>query len=91
MKELVRKSVLWGIGIADLTIQKAEKFAKQYAKEAKLNKKEARKMVKSMMAESSKQGNKLKKMIRAEVEMALKKAGVATQADIKKLKKQIKK
>jgi polyhydroxyalkanoate synthesis regulator phasin len=91
MKNIIKKSVLFGLGIGALTKEKAEKFAKDMQKKGYLNAKEGKKLAKDMIAESVKTQKKVQAMVDTNVKKALKAMPLATKKDLKDLEKRLKK
>lgn len=89
--DLLKKSTLLGLGFLSLTKKQADKLVRQLQKRTKMSTKEGEKLVKSLLKESKKQGAQLQKSIQKEVDNALRAAGIATQKDLQKLQRSLKK
>ena len=59
MKDIIKKTVLFGLGIGAITKEKADKFVKEMQKKGYLDAKEGRKMVNEMIKESIKTQKKI--------------------------------
>ena len=90
MKELIKKSVLFGLGLGALTKEKADKFAKEMQKKGYMNAKEGKKLVKDLVSESAKTQKKIQSMVDANVKKALKLMPLATKKDLAALEKKLK-
>ena len=91
MKEIIRKALLLGIGLAALTEEKLREFVAELEKKGELSREEGRALVREALKERAKQRKQLEKRIAEEVERAFAKTGVASKKDVEKLKKKIEK
>ena len=89
MQNLIRKGLLFGIGTAALTKEKAEKFVKDMTKDQKIDSAEGKKFVNELLSQSKKQGQKLQTMVNKEVRRAMEKTGIATKRDLQTLEKKM--
>ncbi|MEA3430753.1 MAG: hypothetical protein U9R08_05750 [Nanoarchaeota archaeon] len=69
-KDLLKKSVLIGIGLGVLTKSKVEKYVKDLKKEGYLDAKEGKKLAKEFLSEGRKLENKLKASLKKRVKIA---------------------
>lgn len=91
MFEDLKKSIDKGVDIAFMNAEKLAQAAKDLAKEHKLNKEEAKKLV-DYLAERSQEARKtIETEVQEAVRSALKKMDVVMQADLKKLEARVKK
>ncbi|MBN2100810.1 hypothetical protein JW710_02865 [Candidatus Dojkabacteria bacterium] len=91
MVDLVKKSILFGIGTYEITKEKLDEFMTKMQKEEKITPEEGRKVADEVWSDISKQGKDLDKRIREGVKNVLSEIGVATKDDIESLKKELKK
>ena len=90
-KDLLKKSTLLGLGFLSLTKKQADKLIKQLQKTTKMSTKEGEKLAKSLLKESKKQSAQLQKIVQQQVQTALRTAGIATQKDLQKIRRSLKK
>ena len=72
--ELLRKSVLLGVGMAAYAQEAAEKVAKELLNKGHVNKAQGKKFVRSVYQEAQISGNKVAKVMQAELKHLLKMA-----------------
>lgn len=72
--DLVRKSVLIGVGLAAYAQEYAEKLAKELTKKGKLSQAEGKKMVKKIYQEAKRNSEKVSQVAEAEVKKILRTA-----------------
>tara|TARA_Y100000310_G_C20672193_1_gene810883 strand:+ start:1839 stop:2132 length:294 start_codon:yes stop_codon:yes gene_type:complete len=75
-KDLMKKGVLIGVGLAAYAQEHAEKLAKELIKKHKVTKKEGKAMVMKIKREAEKHGKKVSRMAESEVKRILKAAEV---------------
>lgn len=91
MFDLIRKTMLTGIGLAGLTKDKIEKLAKALARMGKLSEKEGKKLLDDLLKKSEKARKDLEGQIERVVKKTMKKMNLATREDMLRLSKRIKK
>ncbi len=91
MLDLLKKTLLTGIGIASLTKEKIKELGKKIAKESKLTEEEGKKLVKDLLKKSEEARKNMEKQVDELVKNALKKLNLPTQEDLQKLENQIRK
>jgi len=89
MSDLVKKTILIGLGILSLTREKAEKLAKDLVKRGELTKTEEAKFVKDLMEKAEKSRTEAEKRIEKIVEKTLKKLNIPTRKELDALKAKI--
>ncbi len=89
MIEIVKKTFLAGAGFAHKTWDEVEVLANEVVKKAKMGEKESSRFLKDMKKRYDGTQNKLEKYVEKIVKDILKKMDIATGADIKALKKEI--
>ena len=89
MFELVRKSMLAGVGLALKAWDEVEDLAKEVAEQSKMTEKEGRKFSDDLQSRYEDAQQKLEERVEKSVKDLLKKADVVTQDEIKGLKKEI--
>lgn len=90
MFELIKKSMLVGIGLALKTKDEVEDFAKELVKTEKLSEKEGKKFLDEFLKRYDEAKNKWGEMIEQSVKDMLKKANVITADQLDELRKEIK-
>ena len=91
MKDILKKTILFGIGLGAITKEKAEDLANDMQKKGYLNVKEGKKLVNDILAESLRTQKKIRDSISKEVKSAMKSAPFATKEDLKNLAKKMSK
>ena len=89
MFDLVRKSMLAGVGLALKAWDEVEDLAKEVAEQSKMTEKEGRKFIDELQSRYEDAQQKLEERVEKSVKDLLKKADVVTQDDLKGLKKEI--
>lgn len=89
MFDLVRKSMLAGVGLALKAWDEVEDLAKEVAEQSKMTEKEGRKFIDELQARYEDAQKKLEERVEKSVRELLKKADVVTQEDLKGIKKEI--
>lgn len=89
MLDLVRKSMLAGVGLALKAWDEVEDLAKEVAEQGKMTEKEGRKFIEELQSRYDDAQKKLEERVEQSVRNILKKADVVTQDELKGLKKEI--
>ena len=89
MIDLIKKTMLTGIGAAALTKEKIEEIAQEFVDRGKLSEQEGEKIVKDMLDKTEESKEQLRKQTEEMVETALGKMQLARASDIKKLRAEI--
>ncbi len=89
MVELIKKTVLAGVGLAFMTKEKAEVAAKKIVREAKIAEGEGKKFVDDLLKKSEEARKSVEKLVDTAVHTAVTKLDIPTRADIKKLEARI--
>jgi polyhydroxyalkanoate synthesis regulator phasin len=89
MIDLIKKTLLTGVGFALLTKEKAEEMAKEIASQAKFSEQEGKEFIDSLMSQSEKARNDFQSKVEETVQAALKKLNLATRAEVDSLKAQV--
>ena len=90
MTDLIKKTILAGVGLAAMTKDKVEELAEDLTKEGELSEKEAKKLLDDLLKRSKRAKKDLDKKMENVVMKVLKKMDVATKKDIARLDKKIK-
>jgi polyhydroxyalkanoate synthesis regulator phasin len=85
MMDLFNKAFLTGVGLAALTAEKAEEFAKELAKTAQLSGEKGKEFVDEVMARSEKARHDLEAVVQRLTAESLKRLNLPTRDDIAKL------
>ena len=91
MIDLLRKTLLAGIGAAVLTREKVEELVGELVKRGEIASKEGPKLVKELLQESQKVKKELEEKIEEATQKTLKKLRLATRAEIEELKVKLEK
>ena len=89
MFDLIKKTMLTGVGLAAMTREKVEELAKELIEKGKLSEKEGKELVDDMVKRSEKAKKDLDNNMENMVTKILKKMDVATKKDIARLEKKI--
>ncbi len=89
MIELVKKTLLTGIGVAALSKEKIESLAKEVAEKGKLTEQEGKEFVDQLLNRSEEAREELQAQIEAKVRAVLEKMDVAKKSDVDALRKEI--
>ena len=89
MTNLIKKTILTGLGIVSLTKDKAEKLVKDLIKEGELSESEGAKMTKNLLEKVEKNKEDLENKIEKTTTKTLTKLNVPTHKEITDLKKKI--
>ncbi len=89
MLELIKKTLLTGIGLAVVTKDKAESLVKKLVETGELTENEGKDFISSILEKSEDAKKELEEKIEAIVNKVLGTINVATKADIERLEKKI--
>jgi polyhydroxyalkanoate synthesis regulator phasin len=90
MFDLIKKTMLAGIGVAAITKDKVEQLAKEYIEKGQMTEKEGKEFVDEFMKKALHEKKDMETKLEESIQKVLKKMNVATRADIAKLEKRIK-
>ncbi len=90
MLDIVRKSILLGIGVAAMTRDKIEEVANKIAEEDNLSEEEGKKMAEDLLKHSDEAKKNLKEQVEKFVDNALEKLNSPSRKDLQKLEERIK-
>ena len=85
MFDLIKKTMLIGIGLAAMTKEKAEELAKELIEKGELSEKEGKELVDEMLKKSEQAGKDLETKIEGVVQKALGKMDLASKKDVSQL------
>jgi polyhydroxyalkanoate synthesis regulator phasin len=89
MMDLLRKTLLTGVGLAALTKEKIEALARELSERGKLSEKEGRELVDDLVQRSEQARKELRERVEGMVQNALEKADVATKKEMADLEARI--
>ncbi|HEC65676.1 MAG TPA: hypothetical protein ENI23_10290 [bacterium] len=89
MKDIIKKSILFGLGAFQITKEEIEKFVKELQTDSDLTPEEGKKLVKELVADIEKTVKKADP--KGKFENLFRGKGIATKKDIADLRKEIKK
>jgi polyhydroxyalkanoate synthesis regulator phasin len=85
LKEQIERSFLMGIGLLSLTREKARAFAEEMVKQGEAARDEVSELTDRLVERGEEERRVFRKMIREEVDKAMKDVRVATATDVEKL------
>jgi polyhydroxyalkanoate synthesis regulator phasin len=89
MTDIIKKTMLTGIGLALKTWDEVESLAKELADQTRMSEKEGRKFLDELQKKYEESQSKLEARVEKSVKQFLKKMDVVTRDDLKALKKDI--
>ena len=89
MPDLIKKTLMTGVGLALKTWDEVEDLAKELIEKGKLNEKEGGKFIKDLQKRYDDTQKKLESRVEEAVEKFFKKANVVTGDELKALKKEV--
>ncbi|MFH1673035.1 MAG: phasin family protein [Pseudomonadota bacterium] len=90
MLDLIKKTLMAGVGMAAMTKDKIEELANDIAKKSKLSEKEGKKLINDFLKRSQTAKKDLESLIEKTVKKITKNLNIATREDMTKLTKRIK-
>ena len=82
MSDLIKKTILTGLGIVSLTKEKAEKIVKDLIKEGEVSESEGSKFVKELLEKAEDNRKTIEKQVEKTVHGVLKKLNIPSRKDI---------
>lgn len=89
MIDLLKKTLLTGIGVAALTKEKLEELANDFVEKGKMSEQEGRDLVDDLVTRSEESRAELQNQIEGKVESVLEKMDLAKKSDVDALKIEI--
>ncbi len=89
MIDLVKKTLLTGVGVAALTKEKIEEVARDFVEKGKLSEQEGKALVDDLMARSDESRKELQRQIEEKVVQLLDKMDLAKKSDLEALKGEV--
>jgi len=89
MIDLVKKTLLTGVGFAALTKEKIEEVAKDFVEKGKITEQEGKALVDDLVVRSEESRLEFQKQIEEKVEAVMKKMNLAKQSDLDDLKAEV--
>ena len=86
MIDLLKKTLLAGVGAAALTREKVESLVDELVEKGEIASKEGPKLVKDLLQESQKAKKELEERVEEATQKALKKLRLATRAEVEEIK-----
>lgn len=90
MKELIKKTMMTGIGLAAVSKEKIEELVKEMIEKGNMTEQEGSKLVQEMVGYAEKTKGDLEKQVDKYIEKALDRMDIARKSDIKELQTAIK-
>ncbi len=91
MFDLIKRTMLTGVGLAAMTKDKIEELAKELTEKGKLTEKEGKELVDDLLKKSEKAKKDLEKDIEKVVKDTMKKMNIASGEELSNLTKRVKK
>ncbi len=82
MIDLLKKTLLTGVGVAALTKEKIEEIAKDFVEKGKITEQEGRALVDDLVVRSEESRDEFQKQIEEKVQTVLKKMNLAKQSEL---------
>jgi poly(hydroxyalkanoate) granule-associated protein len=89
MSEIIKKTILAGLGVLSLTREKAEELAKDLIKRGELSETEEAKFVKDLLQQTEKSKAELERKLEKTAEAALTKLNIPTRKEFEELKARV--
>ncbi len=89
MIDLLKKTLLTGVGVAALSKEKIETLVKELVEKGKVSEQEGRSLIDQLLASSEEARQELQKQIEAKVQLVLEKMDLAKKSDLDALQKQV--
>ena len=89
MSDLLKKTLLTGVGLALQAWDEVENLAKDFVKKGEMTEEEGNKFIKDLQKRYEETQKKLESRVEKAVKDVLKKADVVTQDELKSLKKEV--
>jgi len=90
MIDLLKKTLLTGVGVISLTKEKIEEVAKEFVEKGKITEQEGRSLVEDLVTRSEESRLEFQKQIEEKVESVMKKMNLAKQSEVDALKRELK-
>ena len=81
VRDLLEKSVSFGLGLAAYSKEKVEELVEEMVKRGEVAQKDARKVAGDLVKKGEEQREEIRRLIRSEIAAALREAGVVPAAD----------
>ncbi len=89
MIDLVKKTLLTGVGVAALTKEKIEEVAKEFVEKGKITEQEGRALVDDLMNRSEEARLEFQNQVEEKVQLVMKKMNLAKQSEVDSLKAEL--
>jgi len=89
MIDLLKKTLLTGIGAVALTKEKIEEVAKEFVEKGKITEQEGKALVEDLVARSEESRLEFQKQVEEKVESVMKKMNLAKQSELDALKDEL--
>ncbi len=89
MIDLVKKTLLTGVGFAALTKEKIEEVANDFVEKGKLSEQEGKALVADLVVRSEESRQEFQKQVEEKVESALQRMNLAKQSELDALKEEV--
>jgi len=87
--DLLRKSLLFGVGAVSLTAERAQEIVNDLVERGEITREQGRSMVQDMIRRGTETRKQIRDMVKAEVKKAIDEADLPSKSDIKRLEDKI--
>ena len=91
MLEIIKKTMLTGVGLAVVTKEKVENFSRELVKKGAITEKEGKELINDMLRKAEQARKDLETNIESSVQKILGKIGVVTKKDLAEMEEKINK
>jgi polyhydroxyalkanoate synthesis regulator phasin len=91
VKEIIKKTLLFGIGVGAITKEKADELVNEMKKKGYVDVKEGKKLVNDLLGQSLRAQKQVRNLIETQVKAAMRKSPFATKQELRNLEKKLKK
>ncbi len=89
MNELIKKTLLTGLGLAFLTKEKIEEMTKEFTEKGKLSEQEGKKLYDELLEKAEESKKDVKKQIESITKETMKKMNLASRDDLQDMEKRL--
>lgn len=88
-KDVIRKIALLGVGIAALSREKAKRLAEELARTERINEKEGKALVNSILRQAEVSGRALEKKVKGELQRTIKSSRLVSAREVESLERKV--
>ena len=87
--DIIRRTLLLGIGAVSLTTERAQEFVNDLIERGEISKEQGKSMVKELMKRGTEARKQLRDVVKVEVKKAIEESDIPSKEDIKRLESKI--